>query len=988
MITTYFSRSRWETSLLNVAALLALSFGLQGTAATFTVTSLADNGPGSLRQAIADAGPGDMIDFTVSGKIALGSELVVSQELAIAGPGNSLTLDAGFNGRHFRIESGEVKISGLQLVGGWVGSVAPLEFDDGGAIVNSGVLTISQCVISNNFAVGSGGGIYNSPSGRLVLRDSVVVNCLAISGGGLKITAGGQAAIENCLITGNSTDADGNGGGIENEGDVILTSTRVVSNTSTHGGGGGIANYGRVAVIGGEISGNGAINDVGAGVYNSGGGTLDLNGCTIADNVARTGGGLENGGDCTAIECLFSGNGCFEWEGGLACYNRGSFSATNCTISGNINFLGSVAVSTSYGGQSTFVSCTITGNRGGLKNVAEVPGTVSIRNSIVWGNDYGDLFGPITSLDYNLIPAAAAAALAGATNHNLVGLEPYLLPLADNGGPTRTQALEPWSPAVDTGVSDGIATDQRGLARPKDSGEIANAEGGDGADIGAVEVQDPHFEPIHVVRVLADSGPGSLRQAIADAPPGGRIEFAVTGTITLLTGELTVERDLNIEGPGSGLLTVSAASRSRVFRIAKGATTLTGLTVADGAGPLGGFGGGLLNEDRLTLVRCVIWSNSIPEYFSATSYGGGVYSYGSLLLTECLVADNTAGSGGGIANSGTLQVERSTFARNQALSVNWGGLGGALFNAGNAALRVTTLSATSAGSSVIYNGYDNRLNAARELTLENTTITGNAPIGIANTHWLYGAGGTVRLRNTLVAANGSGDLAGVFMSDGFNLIGITDGSSGLSDGANGDRVGTAAAPLDPLLGPLRYNGGLTPTHALLPGSPAIDRGSSGGLNTDQRGLPRPVDLVSIANVDGGDGSDIGAFELTSLDSDGDGLPDDYEQLHNLNWNDPADATLDADQDGQSNLAEYLAGTDPQSPASVFRLMNVHSSGADLSVSFTSVAGKSYRLEAADTLAPQTWNTIADGVAGTGSPIEVVDIGVSVKSARFYRVSVR
>jgi len=62
-----------------------------------------------------------------------------------------------------------------------------------------------------------------------------------------------------------------------------------------------------------------------------------------------------------------------------------------------------------------------------------------------------------------------------------------------------------------------------------------------------------------------------------------------------------------------------------------------------------------------------------------------------------------------------------------------------------------------------------------------------------------------------------------------------------------------------LLGPLQNNGGPTDTHALLPGSPAIDTGISGGPNTDQRGFPRPIDLPSVPNA--ADGSDIGAYEF-------------------------------------------------------------------------------------------------------------------------------
>jgi hypothetical protein len=99
---------------------------------------------------------------------------------------------------------------------------------------------------------------------------------------------------------------------------------------------------------------------------------------------------------------------------------------------------------------------------------------------------------------------------------------------------------------------------------------------------------------------------------------------------------------------------------------------------------------------------------------------------------------------------------------------------------------------------------------------------------------------------------------GNFSSAGYNLVGAADGSSGWS---GLDQVGTTNSPIDPLLGPLQDNGGPTLTMALRWGSPAIDAGKSVGLTTDQRGAVRPFDFPSITNAPGGDGSDIGAFEV-------------------------------------------------------------------------------------------------------------------------------
>jgi hypothetical protein len=119
-----------------------------------------------------------------------------------------------------------------------------------------------------------------------------------------------------------------------------------------------------------------------------------------------------------------------------------------------------------------------------------------------------------------------------------------------------------------------------------------------------------------------------------------------------------------------------------------------------------------------------------------------------------------------------------------------------------------------------------------------------------------GAGGirlegsvAMTVRNSIVANNTGGTVAA---SLGYNLLGNLIPSIG-----PGDHIVN-----DVKLGPLQDNGGPTQTHALLPGSPAIDQGASSGSSTDQRGFPRPLDDLAIANVMGGDGADIGAFELS------------------------------------------------------------------------------------------------------------------------------
>jgi hypothetical protein len=155
------------------------------------------------------------------------------------------------------------------------------------------------------------------------------------------------------------------------------------------------------------------------------------------------------------------------------------------------------------------------------------------------------------------------------------------------------------------------------------------------------------------------------------------------------------------------------------------------------------------------------------------------------------------------------------------------------------------------------------------VTITNNTADSDND-GVGDGGGIYRDVATVQIQNSIIAGNfdtpgnaGGGtknpDCSGLFSSLGYNLIGINTGCSGFVNGVNADKVGTGASPIDPLLAALANNGGSTQTHALLPGSPAIDAGNplppgSGGFACaadDQRGIARPQ----------GSACDMGAFEL-------------------------------------------------------------------------------------------------------------------------------
>src|SRR5207302_1987544 len=142
-----------------------------------------------------------------------------------------------------------------------------------------------------------------------------------------------------------------------------------------------------------------------------------------------------------------------------------------------------------------------------------------------------------------------------------------------------------------------------------------------------------------VVTTLADSGAGSLREAVANACNGSVITFApgLTGTIILTTGQIVIPTNLTIQGPGANVITVSGNNASRVFTGSSGVNaSINGLTISSGRAD---FGGGVLqlNGGTLSLRRDVISGNT------ATNSGGGVYNNaGTLNITESTISGNTA----------------------------------------------------------------------------------------------------------------------------------------------------------------------------------------------------------------------------------------------------------------------------------------------------------------------------------------------------------
>ena len=136
-----------------------------------------------------------------------------------------------------------------------------------------------------------------------------------------------------------------------------------------------------------------------------------------------------------------------------------------------------------------------------------------------------------------------------------------------------------------------------------------------------------------------------------------------------------------------------------------------------------------------------------------------------------------------------------------------------------------------------------------------------------------------------------------------------------------------------------------------------------------------IDTVSVGSA---------TYQCGVIDTDGDGIPDNYETTHGMNPNDPTDAALDSDGDGQTNLQEFLAGTNPNDANSVLRVTSVVDQFPLISISFPTQTGTTYQVEYCDDLVVGAWTPLYGGVAGTGAVITLTDYYAGLPK-RFYRV---
>ena len=595
---------------------------------------------------------------------------------------------------------------------------------------------------------------------------------------------------------------NGNGATIERSSNPNTPKFRVVDVF-----GGGDLTLDAVTIKGGEASDNTTgIRGWGGGILNNNNSKLTLRNSTVTDNRASEGGGIVNYCSTLVVEnSTISNNTAFmAGYGGAGILNFASFCQANARVSN----------STIYENQADATP----GFQGRGDAISNVAGSFALKNSIIASPTRGigsDCYGNvINSLGRN-ITSDNTCGFNGNGDQVVGNLQ--LGALANNGGPTPTHALLVGSPAIDavpaadctTVAGLSITKDQRGTSRPQ----------GAACDVGAYEFK----ASINV----ANGDVAGLIAAInaANSSPGPDvINLAAGSTYTLNVqsgvdgyrgafGLPSIKSQITINGNGA-IIERSSDPNTPKFRVLDifewGDLTLNEVTIkggstSDPAGGLQSFGGGILNNHNSRLT-----------------------------LTNSTVTGNIATDGGGIANvCSQLNIVNSTISHNSATG---GYGGGGILNFGGCAYTVKI------GNSTIYenqndlgrgNAISDNFSVEPSITIKNSILASPTKAGLDCSGYYP--------PNQIATPKAA--------SLGYNIV--SDNSCGLN--GNGDQIVPTLQ-----LGALANNGGPTPTHALLSGSPAIDAVPVADcttvdgtvISTDQRGVARPK----------GSACDVGAFE--------------------------------------------------------------------------------------------------------------------------------
>jgi hypothetical protein len=739
---------------------------------------------------------------------------------------------------------------------------------------------------------------------QLDLSQSAGVARVTIDGGGgvtldgagrsrvLQVAGGVQATLDHLTVTHGSVPLSNYGGGIYNQGNLIVRGSTITSNSSGYGG--GIYNdRGTLTVSHSTLSAN-TVTYFGGGIYNDHG-TITVSGSALSSNTAAfNGGGIDNtSGTVTVSDSTLSANSARDYGGGI--YSIDGTVAVSQSIfrsnsdRGIFNTRGTVTVSNStftahsvgIWNDSGTVTVSHSAFSGSLDGIVNFQGTLTVSNSTVSGNTYTGISnssGTLVVIDSTL--SGAASPYDGGGISNTLGLV-----TVSNCTLFANSARQGGGIYNDRGTlrlqNTLVAGNRATSSGPDINGEVDSDSGynlvGDGTGLSgisdganhnqigtAASPIDPRLSPLAYY-----GGPTQTYALLPNSPARGAGDSALTDTdqrgqprlvgptdvgafqsqadpflvTTLLdpgrlSGLLSLREAVALANvlPGDNTVSFAGTLDGGVVLLTAGQLELSGsggLEAIDGAGRFtldGNAGTRLVQVDPGTQAAL----RGLALVNGNAPNGAGVYNRGTLAIADCVLYGNTAYAGGAVLNQGDLTLWGSTLAFNVAT------LGAALDNEG----LLTAFNSTFVYNAALSAGGAIRNAATGTAILTSLTISRNSADEGGGLDVL---GGLVVLRNCIVAGNytagavAASDIAGtVDSSSTYNLIG-PGGSGGLSDGNQHNLVGVA----DPGLTTPDFSSPLTPVFGFTADSPALGAGDltlldDPLLRLDQHGNERTV----------------------------------------------------------------------------------------------------------------------------------------------------